>query len=159
MNFTCNGILAGLTFTGINRRQGNQDLKVQLWREDVSQPGIYHKIGPPIVVNINSKDSEMECEDGRVNIASRTYWCILNEAFQVSVLSGDILGLELPPANDNDVDILFTRGSGGPTNYLFHHQLNSTVANLSRSDSIVQQLPQITFSLTSGSCLVFTVGS
>ena len=149
MNFTCNGTLAGLSFTAINRHQGIQDPKVQLWRRNISQSGIYYSVGPAIAVNF----SETVCADGLVKIASRTYWCIFKEAFQVAVLSGDILGLELPPAVDNDVDLLFTRGSGGPTNYLFHHKLNSTVANLSRSDSIVQQLPQITFSLTSGSYL------
>ena len=149
MNFTCNGTLAGFSFTAINRHKGNQDPEIQIWRKNVSQSGIYYRIEPAISVNFSGSDTV--CADGLAKVASRTYWCILNEAFQVAVLSGDILGLQLPPAVDNDADILFTRGSGGPTNYLFHNQLNSDVANLSRNDSVVQQLPQITFSLTSGS--------
>ena len=153
MNFTCIGKLVGFAFTGINRHEGEQDPKVQIWRQKCSQnltesqPGVYHKIGPAIAVNISQ---DAVCADGIPKIASRTHWCILNEAFQVSIQPGDILGLELPPSNDNDFDILFTRG-GGPTNYAFHQRLQYS-ANISNRDSVVQvqQIPQITFTLTPG---------
>lgn len=148
MSFTCNGILVGFSFSGINRLMvGEQDPIIQIWRKNISEPGInYHKIGHTIAVDISSKD--VVCAD-RIKIASRTYWCILNDDYRLSVQPGDILGLELPPAYDNDFDILFTRGRG-PKNYVFHQQLNSTMVNLSENYEEIQQLPQIAFSVTSG---------
>ena len=146
MNFTCNGTLAGFTLVGINRRDdGAQDPKVQIWRENFSEPGFYYRIGAEIAVNISENGA---CADGLPMIPHRTYFCVLTKQFQVLIQPGDILGLELPPAHDNDFDILFTRG-GGPMNYIFHQRINSTV-QLSENDSLVQQLPQISFSLTSG---------
>jgi hypothetical protein len=73
--------------------------------------------------------------------------CILNKEYQVSVEPGDILGLEIPPTEDDDFDIFFTMG--GPTNYIFNTRLNSTI-DLSENSETVAQLPQISFGLTSG---------
>ena len=144
MNFTCNGTLAGFTFVGINRRDGDQDPKVQIWRENSSEPGFYYRTGAEITVNSSDNGA---CDDGLPTIVSRTYFCVLAKRFQVILQPGDILGLELPPAHD-----VFTRG-GGPMNYIFYQKLNSTV-QLSENNSMVQQLPQITFSLTSGYCCI-----
>ena len=146
MNFTCCGKVAGFTFAGINRHEGEQDPKIQIWRESALEPGVYHRIGAVITVN-NSENGA--CADGLPSVASRTYFCVLMERFQVSVQSGDILGLELPPASDDDFDILFTRGEGAPTNFVFHRSLDSTV-RLSERDLEDQRLPQISFSFTSG---------
>ena len=146
MRSTCNGTLAGFTFTGINRQKGHQDPIIQIWRESSSQPSIFYRTGPAIAVNIS--DIAGVCDDGLPKIASKTFWCILKKDFQVSIQPGDILGLELPPISHDDFDIIFIRG--GPTNYVFH-QLNSSTVNLSSHDSVVQQTPQITFGLTSGS--------
>lgn len=147
MNITCNGILVGFSFSGINRRVvGEQDPMIQIWRENISEPGVYHKIGHAITVDISSED--VVCAD-RIKIPSRTHWCILNDDYRLSVQPGDILGLELPPMHDNDFDILFTRGRG-PNNYVFHQQLNSTMVTLSDNHEEIQQLPQIAFSVTSG---------
>ena len=148
MNFTCYGKVAGFTFAGINRRKsGKQDPKIQIWRENICEPGVYHRIGVVIAVN-NSENGA--CADGLPFVASQTYFCVLIERFQVSVEPGDFLGLELPPASDDDFDILFTRGEGAPTNFIFHRSLDSTV-RLSERDLEDQRLPQISFSFTSGS--------
>ena len=136
MNFTCNGTLAGFTFVGINRRDGDQDPKVQIWRENISEPYFYYKTGAEIALNSSDNGA---CDDGLPTIASRTYFCVLIKRFQVFLQPGDILGLELPPAHDNDFDVAFTRG-GGPMNYIFYQKLNFTV-QLSENDSVVQQLP------------------
>lgn len=148
MNFTCYGILIGFSFSGINRRMGEQDPMIQIWRGNVSDSGVYHRIGNAIPVDVSGED--VVCAD-RIKIAgaSRTHWCILNDDYHLSIQPGDILGLELPPAYDNDFDILFTRGRG-PNNYVFHRRLNSTMVTLSDSDEEIQQLPQIVFSVTSG---------
>ena len=137
MNFTCSGTLAGFTFAGINRNEGHQDPKIQIWRE---KAGSYYKIGHDFAVNISNED--IVCADGliRPKKGSKILWCILNEDFELAVQPRDILGLELPPMHDNDFDILFTRGRG-PNNYVFHQSLNSTMI-LSRRDEEIQQLPQ-----------------
>ena len=151
MNFTCNTTIAGFTLAGINRRKrGQQDPVIQIWRENTSQHqiGIYHKIGPALSVNISDNDSGV-CDDGLIWIASRTYWCILKKDFRVSVQPGDILGLGLPPTSDDDFDISFAEG--GPMNYIFQQQMNSTTSvELSDLTSALAQLPQIIFSLISG---------
>ena len=159
MNFTCNATIAGFTFAGINRQGGHQDPVIQIWRESCSQPDtgatVYYKTGPAIAVNI-SQDTGA-CDDGLPDRASRIYWCILKRDFRASVEPGDILGLELPPTSDDDFDILFTEG--GPVNYIFHQRLNSTI-ELSSHQTSKAQLPQITFSLTSGTdnCINFAIG-
>ena len=150
MNFTCNGTLAGFTFAGINRREGHQDLKIQIWRENVSKRDGYHKIGHAISVNISEED--IVCADSliRPKKGSRIFWCILNENFRLSIQPRDILGLELPPTHDNDFDIFFTRGRG-PNNFVFGQNLNSmNTVILSQRNHNIQQLPQVSFSLTSG---------
>ena len=154
MNFTCNAKIAGFTFAGINRQNmGRQDPVIQIWQENSTQletgGTIYHKTGPAIAIN-TSKDVGA-CDDGlpKITTGSRIYLCILRKDFQVSVQPGDILGLELPSTNDDDFDIMFIKG--GPDNYIFLQQVNSTVdLSLSNHQSLRAQLPQITFRLTSG---------
>ena len=53
MNFTCCAKLVGFTFGGINRRNRDQDPKIQMWRKDISEPGVYHKTGNEISVDIS----------------------------------------------------------------------------------------------------------
>ncbi len=150
MNFTCYAKLVGFTFAGINRQNGGrQDPKIQIWRKDnISEPGpgVYQKTGTEIAVNISKNGA---CADGLPTISSRTYFCVLVERFQVLIQPGDILGLELPPNDDDDFDIRFTMGGEGPTNYIFNRSLTSNI-QLSERDLEVQQLPQLTFSLTKG---------
>jgi hypothetical protein len=158
MNFTCNAIIAGFTFAGINRgNRGQQDPIIQIWRKNISQldlcqPAVYYKTGPAIAVNI-SDDQFGACDDGLPRIAdrSRTFWCILKKEYQIYIQSGDILGFEMPPTDDDDFDILFARG-GGPRNYIFQKlpNSNSTIELPNHQASLKSQLPQITFSFTSG---------
>ena len=145
MNFTCNQRILAFYFGGTNR-QGEQDPTIQIWRENSSIPGNYYKIERPIPVNI----SNIVCADGLLQTDPSTrqsYLCILNKDYQVSVEPGDILGLEIPSTDDDDFDILFTRG--GPLNYIFDTELNSTV-KLSENSTTEAQLPQISFGFTSG---------
>ena len=147
MNFTCSQRILAFYFGGINRRGGGQqDPMIQIWRENSSIPGNYYKIERPIPVN----NSVIVCADGLPSTdpsTERSYLCILNKDYQVSVEPGDILGLEIPSTDDDDFDILFTRG--GPLNYIFDTELNSTI-NLSENSTTEAQLPQISFEFTSG---------
>ena len=146
MNFTCCAKLVGFTFAGINRQNRDQDPKIQMWRKNISEPGIYHKIGSEIAVDISENGS---CADGLPTISSRTYFCILVERFQVSIQHGDILGFELPSNDNDDFDIQFIRGGKGPTNYIFNRSLTSNI-QVSERDLEERQLPQLIFSLTKG---------
>ena len=145
MNFTCNQRIISFAVTAINRQDGDQDPTIQIWRRNYcSDPGNYYKIERPIPINLGS----IVCADGLPTITTRrTYFCILNRDYQIGVQPGDILGLEIPPENAVDFDVLFTRG--GPSNYIFNSQLNSTV-DLNQSDTVEQQLPQVSLGFTSG---------
>ena len=74
------------------------------------------------------------------------FQCTLKEAFRVEVQAGDILGLELPPTDDQDFEVHFTNTSGGPVNYVFRGQILST-AKLAERDSEVNNQPQINITL------------
>ena len=102
--------------------------------------GSYYQVG-----NVPVHDGE--CVAMQIT-AGDTFLCILHDNFRVPVQPGDILGLELP-ATDGD-EMFFI--SEGPTNYIFKHpnQLDPYI-NLSLNGSLTaQQLPQIMFNLTSG---------
>ena len=87
--------------------------------------------------------------DGGVNTLSQgVFQCTLKEEFRVEVQAGDILGLELPPTDDQDFEVFFT--SGGPVNYVFQGQILSA-AELANRDSEVEEQPQINVTILSPS--------
>ena len=144
MKFSCRGTIVGYTVTGRNRNNGVQDPKIQVWRQNRAQCESYYKPVPDIVVNETVCDMRERLESVQPAV---TYHCTLNEAARVFVQPGDILGLELPPTNDDDFEIYFT--SGGPTNYVFQRQLSSTV-DVTTKTSAIEEQPQITFDVISG---------
>ena len=142
MNFTCTASVVGF-IVSLSGRNLNDSLhsRVQIWHESL---GSYYQVGRSVPIHVH---------DGACvamqRIVGDTYLCILHENMQVSVQPGDILGLELP-AIDSD-ELLFT--NRGPTNYIFRHanQLDfNTNLSLNQSSATAQQLPQIIFNLTSG---------
>ena len=145
MRFTCNGTLVGLTVTGVNRNAGDQDPKIQVWRENKSQCGSYQKLASEIIVH------ESSCEPLTLlqsQMQVRILHCVLDPALRVDVQYGDILGIELPPINDADLDLYFT--DGGPINYVFQQQLSNEIdTNINRSHMVGEQ-PQITLDIVLG---------
>ena len=143
MNFTCISNIIGFIVAG--RKLNEQPhAKIQIWRQNASQPFVLHKVGKDIAVNTK--------HNGEVCVSSRwigsASWCILTKSLQVTVQPGDFLGLELP--NINNSEILFT-ANGGPVNYVFQHKLDSTIDMCSGINyTEIIQLPQIAFNLTSG---------
>ena len=134
MNFTYNATIAGFIVAGTRFRNS----KIQIWRQNSSQPGTYYKAQPDIIMNGASGCAS------RVRIARGIGFCIL-KSIAVSVQPGDFLGLEIPPTDG----IYFTRG--GPENYVFRGALNSSVELTNNSNfTMVQWQPQIAFNLTSG---------
>jgi hypothetical protein len=140
MNFTCTASVVGFIVSGRNLGNGPH-ARVQIWRKSISpSSGSYYQVGS---VSIHD-DACVAMQE----VVDDTHWCILQDTIRVSVQSGDILGLELP-ATDSD-EIFFT--NRGPINYIFRNsnQLDS-ITNLSlNGSSTAQQLPQIVVNLMSG---------
>ena len=123
-------------------RGGQQSPKIQIWRQNDTQlQNIYCKTG----LDIPIFDSIDVCLRDR--IGGQVFRCTLNKAYQVSVQPGDILGLELPPEIDDDLDIFFTEY--GPENYVFEGSLTSP-ANLAEANRVTNHMPQINFTVMLG---------
>ena len=138
MSFIQNATIAGFIVAGrrLNRKPHS---KIQIWRQNSSQPNVYYKVQ-------SNMNADVVCVS-LVEVVNDIRYCILN-AMAVSVQPGDFLGLELPQTNETS-EIYFT--NGGPDNYVFRGALSSPVELVNESDfTVVQQQPQITFSLTSG---------
>jgi hypothetical protein len=129
----------------IVNRNGGQSPKIQIWRPNGTQlQTIYYKSGQEVPI----VDSSEVCLRRRRN-NGRVFRCTLNEAYQVSVRPGDILGLELPSEIDDDFDIIFTEPEPGPENYVFEGSLTSP-ANLSEASTVTNHMPQINFTVMLG---------
>ena len=138
MNFTYNATIAGFIVAGTNFTKEPHS-KIQIWRQNRSQPGTYYKAQPDIII-VNGCVSS-------VSVTKSIDFCIL-KTMAVSVQPGDFLGLEIPQTDEKS-EIYFTRG--GPENYRFSGALNSPVELTNNSNyRVVQQRPQIAFNLTSG---------
>ena len=140
LKFGCSGKIVRFTVAVVNRN-GQQRPKLQTWRPIGTQLGVYYKPGPDIPILDSSPMCLRDRRGGGI------FRCTLNETFQVSVQPGDIIGLELPPQNDDDFDIYFTEQ--GPENYVFEDRLTSTV-NLSEVNRVTSHMPQINFTVTLG---------
>ena len=146
MSFTCNGTITGYTFAGI-LRNGSQFPVIQIWRQNYSDPGEYYRIGADVVID------DALCEGGFTRVFDGVFRCDLNETAQLEIQPGDVLGLEIAPQSNNTINLSFTRVVKGPTNYVFSEEQFSTSQRLvlCESNSINQDLPQITFKASSKS--------
>ena len=123
MSFTCSGVIIGWTVSG-RAREGTQFPKLQVWRANSSQgPDFYFK---------PEKDIQVDAEGTACEILTKTcgqiFQCRLSNDHQVSVQSGDILGVELPPEFTSGFELFFV-GDLPDTqdHYIFLQQLGSTV--------------------------------
>ena len=117
LTFGCTGTIVRMIVAVVNLSTGGQQFpKIQIWRANKNQTDTYYRQDPDIpVINNGSVCLRVRVSDENI------FRCTLNEDFQVSVQPGDFLGLELTQNND----IYFE--TGGPLNYVFEGQLNSTV--------------------------------
>ena len=104
MKFTCNGTIMSVTVRGAVR-SGNETMKLSIWKENATEPGVYHK-SKKIVL------ARSMCN------RPRRYTCQLSDGMQVSVEPGDILGIEVPPRNAADFE-LDSVSVPGLTSYIF----------------------------------------
>ena len=155
MNFTCSGTVVGFTVGGVEMNR-KEDPLIQIWRENLSHPnqGVYYKTVADITIN------RTVCENGLSREPqARVFYCNLSESFHVSVEPGDILGLEIPPLNNDDFLVFFADTTKGPLNYVFDGQLLASPISLSNASSVNQQLPQLTLQIESGIVRISMMGN
>ena len=145
MRFTCNGTIAGFTVTGVDRNAGDQDPKIQVWRENKSQCGSYQKRASEIIVHASSCETLTPLQS---QMQVGIFHCALYPELRVDVQCGDVLGIELPPINNADFDFYFT--DGGPINYVFQQQLSNEIDTNINRPLMVEEQPQITLNTDSG---------
>ena len=143
LKFGCFGTIVRVT-TAVWDTPGSQGPKIQIWREDKTQPGHYHKISS----NVQIQRSNPPCIHRTYRSSSRIFQCTLREDLRISVQPGDFLGLEIPSVANDDLVIHFK--AGGPTNIVFQGQLGSTVNLFSEPHTITYHEPQITFLVVLG---------
>ena len=143
MKFGCVGTIVGVT-TAILNSNGSPRPKLQIWRENETQSGLYHNTISSS--NIEIRNSNHQCYQRNLN--NRMLQCTLKEDLHISVQPGDFLGLEIPPINGNDLEIYFK--AGGPTNLVFQGQLGSTVDLSTEAHATTNDEPQITFLVVLG---------
>ena len=115
---------------------GWQAPRIQIWREDKTQPGLYHKISSDVQV----QRSNPPCYQNTFNTTSRVFECTLREDYRIAAQPGDFLGLEIPSYPNDDLVIYFK--TGGPTNGLiFQGQLGSTVDLFTEPHTITNDEP------------------
>ena len=147
LTFGCTGTIVSLTVAMAdgNGKQG-YGTKIQIWRENETHSGLYYKIGTDIAI------SDSLCKN---TFDKGTFQCALNETTRVLVQPGDFLGLEIPPTNDDDYEIIFEKNDGSEA-YIFQCQLSSTI-NLSEADNITNNLPQIIPLVILGTCVMLCI--
>ena len=152
MRFGCFGTIVEFT-VAVWDSDGRDDPKIQIWREDKAQPGVYHKIDSDVPIsNTNPQLCYQSTFNSRSTNGSGIFQCTLQEDFHISVQPGDFLGLEIPPVGTlyhiDDFVIYFK--SGGPTSLVFLGRLGSTVNLFTESYNITDDEPQITFLVALG---------
>ena len=148
MNFTCNGIITGYT-AALKQMDGEKDPVIQVWRKNTYQPAgsnVYHNTSAGIAID------KALCVDGLTTVSSEVFHCSLNLSMimEVHVQPGDILGLELPNRNNDDIKLAFAGVSSGPTNYVYTGQVLSSSLGVVVNNMTDWNLPQITLEIGSG---------
>ena len=143
LKFGCFGTIVGVTAVVADHDQ-LQNPQIQIWRENKTQPGLYHKID--FDISLNRSNPGPPCYQHTYN--NRILRCILHESHRISVQPEDFLGLEIPPHNKDDLVIYFK--SGGPINLVFQRQLGSMINRFNETYSATRDEPQITFLVVLG---------
>ena len=126
---------------------GSQGPKIQIWREDKTRPGLYHKISSNVMI----QRSNPPCYQRTYDDSSSIFQCTLREDLCISVQPGDFLGLEIPSRDGGTGDdLVICFKAGGPTNLIFRGRLGSTIDLFTDPHTISNHEPQITFLVVLG---------
>ena len=141
MKFGCNGTIVGYKVVASPNQNGNYHPKILVWRPNTTTQGLYYKLPSDIPI-VHTNPPSPPCV--RSTYSNSVIQCTLSESAQVRVQSGDILGLELPPTDDDRREIYFM--SGGPTNLVFQRNLSSvSVIKESETNFTMKDTPLIIF--------------
>ena len=116
--FACDGTIVGWRVAGTVGR-GRQYPKLQVWRlrNASASSQEYFKPGNDISMEGTVSSPPVDCD-----IFEHT----LDKVSQVTVQSGDILGIELPPGNDQAFDVLYDL-DGEPLTYIYRRRLANEI--------------------------------
>ena len=129
MKFTCSGTVVRVRVAGVKLTEtdGNQSMKLQIWRQNMTEPvGRYFRVDEialPSTCKMNKLTQSSSVSRMFRDIA---YDCVLNHSTPVTVKSGDILGIELPPENIADFE-LYSLTECMVSNLIFKHNLPSAI--------------------------------
>ena len=150
MKFGCFGTIVGVTAAVLDNGGSQQPPIIQIWRENGTQPGLYHKTRPS---DVKIRNSNPPCYQNSIILNNRIFQCTLTEDYHISVQPGDFLGLEIPPIDNDDFEVYFK--AGGPTNLVFQGQrLGSTVDLSTEPHVTTNDEPQITFLVVLGTAQI-----
>jgi hypothetical protein len=90
MKFGCFGTVVQVTAAVVDDR-GQESPRIQFWRENDTQSGLYHKISTS---DILVRKSNPPCYRNSLN--NGIFQCTLREDLRISVQPGEFLGLEIP---------------------------------------------------------------
>ena len=143
MKFGCSGTIVRVTAAVHVRYPDTRNHpKFQIWRENDTQPGLYHKIDSKLLITW----PDPPCYQS--SFSRGIYQCTLKDEDRISVQPGDFLGLEIVSTNNDDPEVYFK--AGGPTKLVFQSQLNPTVNLSTELHTVAYDEPQVTFLLVIG---------
>ena len=138
MNFTCSGTIEKVSVVGV-RQSGNKRMKLQVWRPDNGTR--YHRVNS---IELSSSVCKMWKKRGMVHDDINKYECTLKNNEQISVNSGDILGIKLPPRHNVNFE-LYSVTESGLTNYIFEQDHFSIIDHgTSASTDLCNRTKEIT---------------
>ena len=139
MNFVCNGTIIGLR-VAVSTDGGDQYCPViQVWRPTADHSH-YYQAGAGIAIN------SAACLGGLKEEFKGVFHCDLNDNMTVSVQPGDVLGLDLPPANPS---LYFATVIDLPKAYVFQRNVSYPVV-LCDNLMVNKSLPQINIQVVPG---------
>jgi hypothetical protein len=150
LKFGCFGTIVRVIAAVWESPAGEEDPTIQIWREDRTHPGLYHKISSAIQIG----QSNPQCYNNQGTLMDEIFQCTLTEEHHVSVQPGDFLGIEIPSYRKDDLLIYFK--DAGLTNLVFQGQLGSTVNLFTKFHTITNGEPQITFLVVLGKNLPYS---
>ena len=116
MKFTCSGtIRVRVIVAGMLQQNGNESTRLQIWRKN----SIIHDIELKSMCDTCNTNTISQISRGK---DERT----LRMNVQISVESGDILGIDLPPRDTVNFKLYFIN-STSTTNYIFQRNLSSPI--------------------------------
>ena len=128
MKFICSGTVVQVIVGGVRLiEMGNQSMKLQIWRQNKTESGRYFRIDEIALPSACKMNKLVQSSSVSRMFRDIAYDCILKHSSRsVTVKSGDILGIELPPEHIADFE-LYSLTECMVSNLIFESNLPSTI--------------------------------